>query len=508
MVQPCSSCLNEHLTVELTDFQGEKLCAECLAEKRTSPLKKVLLSPLGIAALVAVVVPLGLHYTQESSVTENGVLVAGHFRDFVAIGAGGLAVVLALVLGVRGRGPTGLRWGVALALVLAGAYHLVRGFGLDRSQPQAVVAQVAPPAEVACANETPGGCEKPCDGGDGDACNTLGAALVEGLGGLEKDVARSVAVFEKGCAAREARACGNAGQVLASRGGPGDEARALELWKKGCELGHGRSCNEVGAFLDNAKGADADPVAARGMFQKACEAKSAEGCKNLAILLKTGRGGERDEARALGLYQQACEAGQPEACNSLALSYQEGQGVAQDEAKAVELYEKACTGELPRGCTNLAEMLNAGQGTPKDPTRARELLERACTNDFARACDVLGLLFLTDRGPGRDEARGVALFQKACDGGFMNSCVNLGLCYRDGTGVERDLDRTVAAFTKGCDAHNGKSCALLGLQLASTDPVRARPLLKEACEARFDQTCAALKGLGKKKVATAKRKKR
>ncbi|RYZ43747.1 MAG: hypothetical protein EOO71_01975, partial [Myxococcaceae bacterium] len=99
MIERCTSCLTEHLAAELTDFQGERLCAECLAEKRTSSLRKVLLSPLGIAALVAAAIPLVLHSTSESSVTENGVVVAAHFRDFAAIGAGALTVVLALVLG-------------------------------------------------------------------------------------------------------------------------------------------------------------------------------------------------------------------------------------------------------------------------------------------------------------------------------------------------------------------------------------------------------------------------
>jgi hypothetical protein len=71
----CSNCSTEHLVSELTDFQAEKLCANCLAEKKTSVFN-LLKRPLGIATITAAVVPFLFHLSSGSSSSVNGVVVA------------------------------------------------------------------------------------------------------------------------------------------------------------------------------------------------------------------------------------------------------------------------------------------------------------------------------------------------------------------------------------------------------------------------------------------------
>lgn len=509
MMQPCDSCLNEFLPEELSAFQGEKLCASCLAEKRASPVKKVLLSPLGIAAALAAVVPFGMHATSVSSVTENGVLVSEHYRDFVAIAGGGLAMVLGLALGASGRGTKAVRWGVALVILAVGGWHVFRGFGLDRPQPQAPqVEKEVPPPEV-CAEETPKFCAKPCEAGEAGACDTLGVALANGKG-LEKDEEQALAAFEKACSAGKGLGCRHAGLMLTleSVALPKDEARALGFWKKGCEAGDASSCNEGGVLLDNAQGASKDSVAAAALFQKACDLKSSGGCKNLALLYDVGRGVERNQARALELYEKACAGGEAEACNDTGVSYRNGEGTEKNAAKALEFFEKACQGKSASACSNLGVMLREGESGEKDEARVRELFEQGCNGGSASGCDHLGMLMVQATGEGRDVARAEQLFQKACDGGALNGCANLGVLYRGGEGLEKDEEKAVAVLEKGCEGKHEKSCALLGLTLADLDPVRARPLLQDSCKDGYKDACKALKGLGKKKAASTKRRNR
>ena len=157
-------------------------------------------------------------------------------------------------------------------------------------------------------------------------------------------------------------------------------------------------------------------------------------------------------------------------------------------------------------CSNLALKLVDGQGAEKDLTRAKKLFEQACTDEVPRACDELGIMFMTGDGAPKDPEQAVELFSKACALGSANACLNAGVCYRDGEGTDVDGEQAVQFFSKACEGRNEKGCSNLGIELASSDPSRARPLLTEGCKKKFAGACEALRTLGKKKAPTSRKK--
>lgn len=99
------------------------------------PLREFAKTPLAIAALASALLPFFVHFTSSSTRTTNGVVVADFFRDYPAIGGGGLAVVLGLVLLASKSAAMGVKGPLAGLCVVLGAYHLFHGFGLDRPKP-------------------------------------------------------------------------------------------------------------------------------------------------------------------------------------------------------------------------------------------------------------------------------------------------------------------------------------------------------------------------------------
>lgn len=84
---------------------------------------------------------------------------------------------------------------------------------------------------------------KACDRGKGSACNTLGYAIENGLGGLKRDSAEALVRYQRSC--NLGLGCQNVGGVYEhGRGTKKDLKKAADAYTAGCKLGDDDSCTQ------------------------------------------------------------------------------------------------------------------------------------------------------------------------------------------------------------------------------------------------------------------------
>ncbi|MBL8743322.1 MAG: sel1 repeat family protein, partial [Myxococcales bacterium] len=120
--------------------------------------------------------------------------------------------------------------------------------------------------------------DKACEGGDAPGCFEAGVAHAGGLG-VEKSYKRAAAAFEKACTGKVDEACALLGAVLVE-GGDGlekNEARGISLLIDGCKKDDAQACGNL-AVLSSRKVID-DPTAEKRAVwaEKACTGKYAGG---------------------------------------------------------------------------------------------------------------------------------------------------------------------------------------------------------------------------------------
>ncbi|HEY8375861.1 MAG TPA: tetratricopeptide repeat protein, partial [Nannocystis sp.] len=167
---------------------------------------------------------------------------------------------------------------------LAELWHYGRGGPVD-------MGKAAKYYEASCAGDYPEGCEKRAElarEGDGDPAVELEYAM-------------------KACEGGRPLACVRAGeQINTARGVERDEAKAIEMFQKGCRLGDTDGCNGAGDLLFAQKSIDAQT---RGLaaYIAACTGHSGYGCLKAGIAFHEGIGTRRDIERARQHFARACE---------------------------------------------------------------------------------------------------------------------------------------------------------------------------------------------------------
>jgi TPR repeat protein len=170
--------------------------------------------------------------------------------------------------------------------------------------------------------------EKACKGGDAAACQLLGDARFQGIGGA-KDQPAALQAYKRSCELEISSACTKLADLFRLLH---DEKRAAAAYRKACAadeqdactvLESARGCEGRRACLDLADlcadylaGYDvlAEPSLAREPCEKACQGGVGEACDNLGDMYQQGLGVARDEARARELRKRACELGDADAC--------------------------------------------------------------------------------------------------------------------------------------------------------------------------------------------------
>jgi len=228
-----------------------------------------------------------------------------------------------------------------------------------------------------------------CDGGNAQSCSNQGYFYVRGVG-VDKDLERGRALFERACLDGSAMGCKNLGAALADGMlGPEDQAGARPWFQKACDLDSGEGCDRLGVLLDNGVGGPTDEAAARAAFDKSCRQDWKGGCLNLGRMLESGRGGAKDEPGARTAYGRGCELGQYQACNVFGIMALTGAGGETDAPAAMAAFERACDGDNSDGCFNLGHTYREGKVVDVDEQKARDYFDRACKAGDQEACALL-----------------------------------------------------------------------------------------------------------------------
>ena len=235
--------------------------------------------------------------------------------------------------------------------------------------------------------------EVKCRNGQFKGCAILGELYLQG-GGVERDIARALSYFKKGCAGNFPPACiGEAKMIAGGIGAAKDQAQADLLYKKAfnllqtaCSKNNLMACTTLGGMYVSGNGVAIDYARAVPLLQKACAGGHLFGCYQLGQRYATGEGVPQDYLKAVSLYQKACDGGTPDGCLSLAVMYSTGRGVAMNSASSALMYQRACDGGLGRACYDLGMMFASGQGVAKDPTQQKALTQRACKLGHQEAC--------------------------------------------------------------------------------------------------------------------------
>ncbi|HEU0034858.1 MAG TPA: tetratricopeptide repeat protein [Kofleriaceae bacterium] len=372
-----------------------------------------------IVGLVAAALPFGMSAVDSSYETANGVVVARHYRDWIAIGGGGVALAcgfVAIVMLLRAR-SLGYLAGAA-AIVVLGGFQLARGLGVFWTP------DVSTSTAPSLAFPDPPPAPDPAQCADRSACAAIAASRL-----AENDLDGALVARGRGCAFGDAKACDDAGDTY-FRAKQLD--KALPLLAKGCELGNHDSCNTAGVMYLNGEGVAKDLEHGRALFAKACEARELLGCKNLAVVYHAGLGVPANDKQALAYARRACGDGHVDAtsnsdiafaCDLAGVMLLDDKIVNRDLPAAVALFDQACTRD-PSFCYNLGVVTAAGNGVAKDPKRARELYGKACDAGNADACNNLGDMANRGIGGAKDVARAKQLFDKACTAGSELGCKN------------------------------------------------------------------------------------
>ncbi|CAN5878401.1 hypothetical protein BH11MYX3_BH11MYX3_26370 [soil metagenome] len=368
-----------------------------------------------ITGAIAAAIPMMFHASSSSVSTVNGRVVSATYRDWVAIGCGGFAIVCgiaAIVMAIKSRAKRALLFGALV--IVAGGIQIARGTGVFETAPDAPAFADSdpmripePPPKVIADPKHPDECP------DGDSC----FELAEKLEATDKPGA--VIAYSKACDFKLAGGCFNAANNM---GRGADPVKTMALFQRACDLGSEGGCSNAAVGYLLGEGVPKDLERARKMLTETCDRDDATGCRNLAVMYRDGQGVAVDAAKVLVLLSKACELGNHEEAG--ACSVAGAKLVETDTPRALKYFEKACSLD-PSFCLNLGVANASGMGMAKDPAKARTLYDKACTAGNASACNNLGDLMNRGIGGAKDKAAAHALFQKACDGGEKVGCENL-----------------------------------------------------------------------------------
>jgi TPR repeat protein len=156
-----------------------------------------------------------------------------------------------------------------------------------------------------------------CVGGDGEACDKLGEALLGAKGGAPKDLAAGRTLLEYGCDALDHGGSCVSMASAASRGelGKKDAALSAKYWSRACDVGNPGGCQNYGArLIDGIEGVPADPQRGQRLLESACEKDRAVACSILATHLTSGKLQARDGRTADWYRKRACDLGMADFC--------------------------------------------------------------------------------------------------------------------------------------------------------------------------------------------------
>jgi TPR repeat protein len=136
-----------------------------------------------------------------------------------------------------------------------------------------------------------------CNSGRLEFCVHAGYGFYTGQG-MERDLKRARALYQKGCAAPGDLACISLAEMMRDgEGGPKDAPRAQEIFKAGCEAKSPWGCQHMAILLQKDKKENGNVAKIASLFKIGCE-KAHYSCFKLAEMWKKGSLGTKDEIKA------------------------------------------------------------------------------------------------------------------------------------------------------------------------------------------------------------------
>ena len=194
--------------------------------------------------------------------------------------------------------------------------------------------------------------EKACSREQASSCSNAALAYGKGDLGVKKQPKKALSLAERGCSYEDGDSCSTLG--IFHEKGIGVEAdihRAMALYEKACNLTAAIGCFNLAEVLDSGrKGVEIDHARAASLYEKACEGEYWAACNNLGHLLVRSATLPLDPKRAFELFTKSCKNGLPEGCGSMGEAYEGGLGVPRNEKKAARWYSKSCEMGHASGC--------------------------------------------------------------------------------------------------------------------------------------------------------------
>jgi TPR repeat protein len=152
--------------------------------------------------------------------------------------------------------------------------------------------------------------DRECHNGTVSSCIELGKLYQRGHASPD-DFKRAAFYYTRACLKGHALSCDEAAQLFMRepeyRGKQKNPAKAVKLWEKGCTLGCVPCCAKAGRAYDQGQGVPKKPKLAAEFFGRACEAGDPRSCNSLGHRYIDGVGVFKSVDRGVELLRWACE---------------------------------------------------------------------------------------------------------------------------------------------------------------------------------------------------------
>ncbi|HTE80827.1 MAG TPA: tetratricopeptide repeat protein [Reyranella sp.] len=244
--------------------------------------------------------------------------------------------------------------------------------------------------------------QRAADAGSAEGAHRLALVYAEGIGGIPRNDARALALFEKAAAAGHLRAQINAGTLyFRGQGTPRDLVRARAWLEKAAAQEDPYALYALGRAMDDSEGqAMADPVRAADLYRRAAQLGHPIAALRYGLALNDGIGVRKNPALAQQWLVYADKSGVPEAAlamGDMAARTPASRDKAANEKAvrtAITWYEAAAQAGVPSAQFKLANAYFAGAGVARDPQQALRWYQRAAAQAQPEAQHALGIFLI------------------------------------------------------------------------------------------------------------------
>lgn len=216
------------------------------------------------------------------------------------------------------------------------------------------------------------------DKGCSYAINDLGVIYEFGKFGVQKDINKAIAYFEKGVLQGDTNCMLELGFLLEqSEDSPHNYERAFELYLQAANLNNPGAINNVGTCYKKGIGTEQNTEKALACYAKAAELGSSEAYWNLYLYYMDGICEERNFVKAVEWLKKGDEAGFLQCTHQLSLHIMNGDGIETDSKSYFHYVQKAALGGYEDAFVSLGDCYRHGIGTEPNGNMAFEWYKKA-----------------------------------------------------------------------------------------------------------------------------------